>query len=200
MTSLYEADFYAWANQQAALLRAGKLSSADIAHIAEEIASMGKSEKRELVNQLTVLLLHLLKWRFQPSLRGNSWRYTIKVQRRDLARHLDHNPSLRAQLAPVLADAYASAVLMAAGEPVCQRLTFRPSARGRTSKPPIRNSGRTPPTDAFHRGSAPNTCRPNPGSSHSAPKGAIYATCRARGPMSRRHATMVRRRKMGSCI
>jgi hypothetical protein len=93
-----------------------KLSSADIAHIAEEIESIGKREKREWVNQLTVLLLHLLKWRFQPGLRGNAGRYTIKVQRRDLARHLDDNPSLRAQLAPVLADAYASAVLMAAGE------------------------------------------------------------------------------------
>lgn len=124
MTSLYEADFYAWANQQAALLRAGNLSSADIAHIAEEIESMGKSEKRELVSRLTVLLLHLLKWRFQPGLRGNSWRYTIKVQRRDLARHLDDNPSLRAQLTPVLADAYASAVLMAAGETGLPEATF----------------------------------------------------------------------------
>ena len=116
MTSLYEADFYAWANQQAALLRGGKLSAADIENIAEEIESMGRSEKRELISRLTVLLLHLLKWQFQPGLRGNSWRYTIKVQRRDLARHLNDNPSLTAQLPAVLADAYASAVLLAAGE------------------------------------------------------------------------------------
>jgi hypothetical protein len=46
---LYDEDFYAWANQQAALLRAGKLSEADIENIAEDIDSMGKSEKRELV-------------------------------------------------------------------------------------------------------------------------------------------------------
>ncbi len=124
MTSLYEADFYAWANQQASLLRAGKLSSADIANIAEEIESMGKSEKRELVSRLTVLLLHMLKWRFQPGLRGNSWRYTIKVQRRDLARHLDDNPSLTAQLTAVLTDAYASAVLLAAGETGLPEVTF----------------------------------------------------------------------------
>ena len=77
MASLYEADFYAWANQQASLLRAGKLSAADIQNIAEEIESMGKSEKRELVSRLTILLLHLLKWQFQPGLRGDSWRYTI---------------------------------------------------------------------------------------------------------------------------
>ena len=64
--SLYDRDFYAWANEQAALLRSGKLAEADIENIAEEIESMGRSEKRELVNRLTVLLLHLLKWQFQP--------------------------------------------------------------------------------------------------------------------------------------
>ena len=116
MTSLYEADFYAWANEQASLLRAGKLSSADIENIAEEIESMGRSERRELVSRLTILLLHLLKWQFQPGLRGHSWRYTIKVQRRDLARHLADNPSLSVQLPLILADAYTSAILLAAGE------------------------------------------------------------------------------------
>jgi Domain of unknown function DUF29 len=116
MTSLYETDFFAWANEQASLLRAGKLSSADIENIAEEIESMGKSEKRELVSRLTMLLLHLLKWQFQPGLRGNSWRYTIQVQRRDLVRHLADNPSLSAQLPALLGDSYTSAVLLAAGE------------------------------------------------------------------------------------
>jgi hypothetical protein len=63
---LYEEDFYAWANQQAALLRAGKRSEADIELIAEEIESLGKSEKRELVSRLNILILHFLKWQFQP--------------------------------------------------------------------------------------------------------------------------------------
>jgi Domain of unknown function DUF29 len=63
---LYDHDFYAWANEQAGLLRAGRLSEADIEHIAEEIESMGRTEKRELISRLTVLLLHLLKWRYQP--------------------------------------------------------------------------------------------------------------------------------------
>src|SRR5215468_8885871 len=57
--SLYDRDFYAWANQQAALLRAGRLAEADIANIAEEIESMGRSEKRELINRLIVVLTHL---------------------------------------------------------------------------------------------------------------------------------------------
>jgi len=69
----YETDFYAWANTQAELLRAGKLGEADIEHIAEEIESMGKGELRELENRLAVLFTHLLKWRFQPTHRRRSW-------------------------------------------------------------------------------------------------------------------------------
>ncbi len=67
---LYDRDFYAWANEQASLLRSGRVAEADIEHIAEEIETMGRSEKRELVNRLTVLLLHLLKWQFQPICAG----------------------------------------------------------------------------------------------------------------------------------
>src|ERR1700685_1873301 len=81
----YDRDFYAWANKQAALLRAGKLSEADFEHIAAEIESMGKTEKRELVSRLTVLLLHLLKWRFQPELRSPSWRLSVEEQRLQVA-------------------------------------------------------------------------------------------------------------------
>ena len=114
--SLYERDFYAWANEQAALLRAGNLSAADIDHIAEEIESMGRTEKRELESRLTILLLHLLKWRFQPGLRGNSWRLTIKEQRRRVVRHLADNPSLRSQVDAVTASAYGDATLEAERE------------------------------------------------------------------------------------
>jgi Domain of unknown function DUF29 len=104
--SLYDRDFYAWANEQAALLRAGRLTEAEIEHIAEEIDSMGRSERRDLVNRLSVLLLHLLKWQYQPALRGNSWRLSIEEQRYRLDDHLNDNPSLRAQLTPAMRDAY----------------------------------------------------------------------------------------------
>jgi hypothetical protein len=63
---LYERDFFAWANQQASLLRAGQFAQADVEHIAEEIESMGRSEKRELLSRLAILLMHLLKWQAQP--------------------------------------------------------------------------------------------------------------------------------------
>lgn len=124
MSTLYDTDFYAWANEQAALLRAGQLSAADIANIAEEIESMGKAEKRELVSRLTVLLLHLLKWQYQSKRRGRSWRLTMKEQRRQLFRHLRDNPSLSDKLTEAIADAYGDAILEAARETKLPETTF----------------------------------------------------------------------------
>jgi len=122
--SLYDRDFYAWTTEQAALLRSGRLSSADVAHIAEEIESMGRSEQQQLENRLTVLLLHLLKWRFQPNLRGNSWRLTIKEQRNRITRHLRKNPSLQAMLDETIADAYSDALIGAERETGLPEATF----------------------------------------------------------------------------
>jgi hypothetical protein len=113
---LYDDDFYAWANEQAALLRAGKFSEADIEHIAEEIESMGKTEKRELISRLTVLILHLLKWRFQVRMRSRSWRLSIEGQRLDVRSHLSDNPSLKSQLDGAIALAYRRARIEAARE------------------------------------------------------------------------------------
>ena len=123
-SDLYERDFYAWANEQAALLRSGQLTAADIEHIAEEIESMGKTEKRELVSRLSVLLLHLLKWQFQPSRRGASWEVTIRNQRRDIRDHLADNPSLRAHLPDLLASAYERAADTAYAETGLARAAF----------------------------------------------------------------------------
>jgi hypothetical protein len=126
-SSLYERDFYAWTNEQAALLREGRLAQADIANIAEEIESMGRSEKRELVSRLTVLLLHLLKWQFQPGLRSNSWRASIQVQRISLESHLADNPSLKSVLPAAIAQAYRIARIEAGKETGLSSDNFPPS-------------------------------------------------------------------------
>jgi hypothetical protein len=120
----YDRDFYAWANEQAALLRAGKLSLADVENIAEEIESMGRAEKRELVSRLTALLLHLLKWQFQPMMRGRSWRLSLDGQRLDLEEHLKDNPSLKGQLEPSIAQAYRRALIEAEREIGLARESF----------------------------------------------------------------------------
>jgi hypothetical protein len=99
-------DFYAWSLEQAALLRERKIAEADLDLIAEEIESMGKTEKRELVSRLTVLLLHLLKWRFQPRGRGKSWRLSIANARDEIAALIADNPSLKSTLDDVMSQAY----------------------------------------------------------------------------------------------
>jgi hypothetical protein len=116
MTAIYDQDFHAWTQEQAAMLRAGRFTELDIEHLAEELDSMGARERRELTNRLAVLLAHLLKWQHQPERRGNSWRLTVEVQRLDLQDLLNQNPSLRPQLSDRMRDAYRKAVLLAAQE------------------------------------------------------------------------------------
>lgn len=91
----YEQDVIAWANEQSRLLRDGQFDRLDIEHLAEEIEDVGKSEQRELASRMAVLLMHLLKWRFQPERRGRSWEATIRIQRQSLVRRLQRTPSLK---------------------------------------------------------------------------------------------------------
>lgn len=123
-SDLYEQDFYAWTQRQATLLKTGRLSELDVAHLTEELESMGRSEWHELVDRLAVLLAHLLKWRCQPERRGNSWRLTIEEQRRRIARRLNKSPSLKHDSDEALAEAYADAVLKAAKETGIDRQAF----------------------------------------------------------------------------
>ena len=111
MSELYERDFHAWTSEQSHLLREGRADEADLAHIAEEIEDMGRSRRTELRNRLAVLLLHLLKWQYQATLRSRSWQSTIAEQRVRIADHLDENPSLRPGLADAVATGYRYALL-----------------------------------------------------------------------------------------
>ncbi len=115
-TNLYTTDFYAWTQQQVALLKSGKYANIDFEHLAEEVEDMGKSEKRTLESRLEVLLMHLLKWQYQPAYRGKSWRLTIKEQRIRLAEHLQDNPSLKSVLEDSINKAYKLAVIGAERE------------------------------------------------------------------------------------
>jgi hypothetical protein len=114
--NLYAADFFAWTQQQAALLKSGKYADIDFEHLAEEVEDMGKSEKRTLVSRLEVIMMHLLKWQYQPTHRGKSWRLTIKEQRIRLAEHLLENPSLKSALEESIQKAYKLSVVGAERE------------------------------------------------------------------------------------
>src|ERR1700722_15313089 len=124
--SLHDNDFYAWSLEQAALLRAGRVGEADLAAIADEIESMGKTEKRELVSRLTILLLHLLKWERQSAERSSSWRLSVANARDEIVDLLDDNPSLKAIVDDVMTSAYRYARRKAAIETDMSEDAFPP--------------------------------------------------------------------------
>ncbi len=112
----YDTDFFAWTQEQARLLREGRFSEIDIENVAEELETLGRSEKREIESRLQVLLAHLLEWRHQSAKRSNSWRSTIVEQRSRLMRDLKDSPSLRRYPREILVEEYVVARLTASGE------------------------------------------------------------------------------------
>lgn len=120
----YEQDFYGWTQEQAALLRAGRLNDLDIENLIEEVETMGRSEKRELESRLTVLLLHLLKWKYQEVRRGRSWELSIDEQRMQFRKTLKENPGLKPVLDEITKDAYKLAIIQAARETKISKNVF----------------------------------------------------------------------------
>lgn len=114
--SLYETDFYAWTQEQAEFLRDGKWSQLDLVNLIEEIESLGKQQRSELRNLLSILIGHLLKWEYQSNRRSRSWLNTIRVQRRDTLELVKENPSLKPYLEEALQKIYENGRNLAAGE------------------------------------------------------------------------------------
>lgn len=112
----YQTDVVLWANEQARLLRSGNLAALDVCHLAEEIEAMSAKEKRELRNRLAVLLMHLLKWQFQPTRRSDSWTTTMFEQRLNIHDIIEESPSLSGVLEERLESAYYLAAHQAAKE------------------------------------------------------------------------------------
>jgi hypothetical protein len=114
MISEYETDFYGWTREQAQALRARQGEALDWSNLAEEIESMGRSDADALASQLTRLLLHLLKWRYQPNRRSRSWELSMQEARLQISRRLRKSPSLKAKLGELLQESYEDARLRSA--------------------------------------------------------------------------------------
>lgn len=116
MTKLYDRDFFAWTQDQADALRRRSTNEIDWENLLEEVESLGRQQRSELTSDLTVLLTHLLKWRFQSTHRSRSWSLTILEQRIHAERVLAANPSRKPQLEDIVTDAYRVARVRAARE------------------------------------------------------------------------------------
>ncbi|MFM7364179.1 MAG: DUF29 domain-containing protein [Cuspidothrix sp.] len=115
-SQLYETDFYAWTLEQVQLLKQGQTNQIDVLNLIEEIESLGKREKQELRNRLGILIGHLLKWQYQNDKRSNSWKATIREQRRRIKEHLEENPSLKSYLSEAMISAYQDGIDLAIQE------------------------------------------------------------------------------------
>jgi hypothetical protein len=130
MPTAYADDFYSWALEQAAALRragAERVNTTmpiDWENLAEEIESMGKEQAWKLRSSYRVLLLHLLKWRWQPNLQSHSWRVSIARERYNAVEHLQDNPGLRRRRHELFTKAYRGARLEAAAETGLPLRTF----------------------------------------------------------------------------
>lgn len=93
-TNLYDKDFVAWADQQALLLEQERWSELDLINLIEEVRDLGRQERNAIESQLTRLLLHLLKWQYQPENRGSSWEVSIKDSRKQIRRLVKKYPVL----------------------------------------------------------------------------------------------------------
>ena len=122
--NLYEQDLLAWLEQQTGYLRAGQLDRLDVAHLIEELESMGGSQRRELKSRLEVLLMHTLKRDAQLPRHSRSRQSTIVEQRARIADLLEQSPSLSNGIEEVAQRAFAVAVKRAAIETGLKRSAF----------------------------------------------------------------------------
>jgi hypothetical protein len=127
-SSPYEEDYYLWIETTINQLREGKLAEVDLANLSEELEDMGKSQKNAIKSNLRVVLMHLLKYKYQPDKRSNSWKYTITEHRIRLEDDFSNSPSLKCYFNEVFDESYQKARKLAADETGLSLETFPPES------------------------------------------------------------------------
>lgn len=116
LIKLYESDYCLWLEETARLLRERQLAEIDFDNLVEEIEGMSRGERDALFSNLKVVLIHLLKYRYQPSRRSNSWRSSIREHRKRISRGFKNSPSLKPYFTEFFAECYQDAREQAADE------------------------------------------------------------------------------------
>lgn len=121
---LYETDYLKWLETTIEQLRQQNYSQVDWENLIEEMEGMARQERRSLESNLVVVLTHLLKWQYQPQLRGGSWKGSIVEHRRRIRDSLKDSPSLKPYLKEIFAGCYLDAVEQASAETELPEKTF----------------------------------------------------------------------------
>ncbi len=108
MASMYDQDLVLWSEEQARALRtaanAGWNAPIDWENVAEEIESLGKSDRRALASHIGIVIEHLLKLQTFPlPILSRGWKESILRARGEIERLLEDSPSLRSEVAGMIA-------------------------------------------------------------------------------------------------
>ncbi len=114
--NLYDQDYCLWIETTANLLRNKEFSDLDLENLIEEIEDMGRSQRDSLESNLIIVLLHLLKWKYQPQMRSGSWKRSIREHRRRINKAFKDSPSLKRYFLEVYNEAYQNGRKQAADE------------------------------------------------------------------------------------
>lgn len=115
-SSLYEEDYHLWLMNTIHQLQQGKLAEVDMVNLIEELEAMVRSEKKAITSNLRILLMHLLKYKYQSEKRTNSWLFTIREHRKRLRDDFKNSPSLKRYFREVFQECYQDARELAADE------------------------------------------------------------------------------------
>ena len=101
--ALYDEDFVLWSKQQAEALRAAARGATnqpiDWENVAEEIDSLGRSDKRELGSQIRRIIEHLLKLEHSHAIDPrHGWIESIGNARNEVEVLLEDSPSLKSEI------------------------------------------------------------------------------------------------------
>lgn len=122
--TLYEIDYLQWIDTTVEKLRSRDYANVDWESLIEEIEDMGRSERRSLKSNLIIVLVHLLKWQFQPECRSGSWEGSIVEHRRRIREAISESPSLQPYFESLFAECYLQAVKQAKAETKLPLETF----------------------------------------------------------------------------
>lgn len=109
-TELYEGDYYLWIQDTVGKLKNQNYDQVDWTSLLDEIEALGRRERRILETSLVAILLHRLRWQYQPDQRLKSWKVIVLERRRQLRELLKDSPSLKPYLEEVFEECYRDAV------------------------------------------------------------------------------------------
>ena len=116
LEKLYDRDYLKWIETTVEKLRLRDYSNIDWENMIEAIEDMGRTERRSLESNLVVVIMHLLKWQFQPDKRSGSWKGSIAEHRRRIRKSFQDSPSLQPYLERVFSECYSDVIEQASAE------------------------------------------------------------------------------------